>query len=211
MASSFIDQIPSIIHLVQRLKPSTILDVGKGFGKYGFLIHEYVGISTQKKINPSQSLKFQSSVAIDAVEVDTDLLLPHLDHLYNKVYFGDILDIYRDLPTYQLILMVDIIEHIDKGKALKMLKFYLEQGCRIIVATPINYFQQHLYDSKFEEHVSHWSAKDFEQVGFVSKQFFTAGAVYLLSEEPLDVRGFGDGLMKKLRRIGRAIRNELSI
>ena len=37
MASSFINQVPVIINLIQRLKPNKVLYIGKGFGKYGFL------------------------------------------------------------------------------------------------------------------------------------------------------------------------------
>ena len=77
MASSFVEQIPQIIHLITKLNPSKILDVGKGFGKYGFLIHEYVGINNTRKTVSSKSLKEMSEIHIDAVEVDPDLMQPH--------------------------------------------------------------------------------------------------------------------------------------
>jgi hypothetical protein len=92
---------------------------------------------------------------IDAVEVDADLMLPHLEHLYDKVYFEDILLLYKKLPAYDLTLMIDIIEHIDKEGALKMLTYFLNQGSKIMIASPINFFEQELYQSKFENHVSH--------------------------------------------------------
>ena len=41
MASSFVSQIPVVVYLLQRLAPTSMLDIGKGFGKYGFLAHEY--------------------------------------------------------------------------------------------------------------------------------------------------------------------------
>ena len=50
MASSFVSQIPVIVNLVSKLKPRKIIDIGKGFGKYGFLIHEYAGIDNQKRM-----------------------------------------------------------------------------------------------------------------------------------------------------------------
>ena len=209
MASSFINQLPTIIHLVQKLRPESILDIGKGFGKYGFLIHEYAGIDNTRKLDPSQTLKELSSIKIDAVEVDADLMLPHLEHLYRKVYFEDILLFYKKLPAYELILMVDIIEHINKEGALQLLEHFLNQGSNILIATPIDFFEQELYESEYEHHISHWTKKDFEKLGHLNVQFIEAGALYLLSNEKLDIRGFGNSWIKKIRRIGRAVRNEL--
>ena len=209
MASSFINQIPAIIHLVQKLKAEKILDIGKGFGKYGFLIHEYAGVDNTKKLNPSKSLKEQSAILIDAVEVDADLMLPHLTQLYTKIYFEDIIQLYKTLPSYDLILMIDIIEHINKPKAIQLLKHLLMMGSKIIIATPIEFFEQNLYESEFEHHVSHWTKKDFIKLGYLNVQYFDAGAVYLLSNEKIDVRGFGSSWIKKLRRIARAIKNEI--
>ena len=208
MASSFINQIPIIIHLIKKLQPRSILDIGKVFGKYGFLVHEYVGIDNTKKIDPTKLLKEQSDLLMDAVEIDLDLMLPHLGHLYNQVHFGDILEIYEKLPKYDLILMIDIIEHINKKKAFLLLKYLLQQGADIIIATPIEFFEQDLYQSDFEHHVSHWSRKDFKELGFLDMQFFDAGAVYLLSNKKYDIRGFGISFVKKLRRIARCIKNE---
>ncbi len=209
MASSFIDQTPAIIHLLQKLQPKKILDIGKGFGKYGFLLHEYLGIDNTKKIDPAKSLKEQSSIVVDAVEIDPDLMLPHLPHIYNKVYFGDILQLYTQLPAYDLVLMIDIIEHINKNEALVLVKQLLRQGSKIIIATPRNFFRQDLYESEFENHVSHWSVKDFKKLGFLNAQYLNAGAIYLLSQEKIDIRGFGNTWIKKIRRIARAVKNEL--
>ena len=209
MASSFIDQTPVIIYLLQKLKPKKILDIGKGMGKYGFLLHEYLGIDNTKKIDPSKTLKELSNIVVDAVEVDEDLMLPHLSQIYNKVYFGDILKIRDDLPQYDLILMIDIIEHINKEEAILALKSFLQKGSDIIIATPINFFNQDLYESEFEHHVSHWTIKDLNKLGFVEVQYLNGGAVYLLSNKKIAIRGFGNSFIKKLRRVGRSIMNEL--
>lgn len=209
MASSFVHQIPIIIHLVKSLNPTSVLDIGKGFGKYGFLIHEYAGVDNSKKINPNLSIKEQSRIKIDAVEIDPDLMLPHLSNLYGKVYFEDILKFYKNLPSYDLVLMIDIIEHIEKEPAINLLKFLLENGSKVIVATPVKFFEQELYESEFERHVSHWTKKDFKAIANVEVQYADAGAIYLLTKEQMNIRGFGNSVIKKLRRIARAIVNEI--
>lgn len=209
MASSFSAQIPAIIHLLQKLAPKSVLDIGKGFGKYGFLIHEYLGIDNTKRLNPSLSMAQQSAVKIDAVEVDDDLMLPHLNQFYNEAFFGDVFSIYKNLDNYDLILMVDVIEHLEKEKAIELLKYFISKNSKILIATPIHFFQQELYKSDYEHHVSHWAPGDFKKLGYTDYQHFDGGAVYLLSKEETDIIGFGNSAIKKLRRIAKAIRNEI--
>lgn len=208
MASSFAEQIPCILHLVKQLRPRTILDIGKGFGKYGFLLHEYVGIDNTKKIDPSKTMVEQSVIRIDAIEADKDLLLPHLPQFYNRVFVGDVFDVFFAGGSYNVVLMIDVIEHLDKEKAVTLLQHFVRDGAKVIVATPLQFFKQELYESEYEHHISHWTKKDFDKIGYVDCQYFDAGAVYLLSADKLNVRGFGNTLIKKLRRIARLLKNE---
>jgi hypothetical protein len=151
----------------------------------------------------------QSDVKIDAVEVDQDLLLPHLSQLYNTVYTGDILTTYTSLPSYDLILMIDIIEHINKNEAKEMLKYFLSRGSRIIIATPLKFFEQSLYESEYEHHVSHWTSKDFAALAKINCQHMSGGGIYVLSTDKISIPGFGNSIIQRTRRIARAIRNEL--
>ena len=208
MASSFLSQISIIVYLISRLKPASILDIGKGFGKYGFLIHEYVGIGDKKPINPALSMKDQSKVKIDAVEADHNLLMTHLEYFYDKIYSANILEIYRKLDRYDLVLMIDVIEHLDKNSTLEMIKYFISQNYVLIIASPKLFFDQELYCSPYERHVSFWSPKDFKSLCNVDYQKVDAGVIYLLSQEKLDIRGFGRGFIKKIRRLARAFINE---
>src|SRR5947209_4388449 len=119
MASSYANQIPIIIHVIQQCKPKTILDIGKGFGKYGFLIHEFAGIDNLKRPDPMRVLAQQSNIVIDAIDINPDYSWPHLPHLYRDVTIGDVQSIYRTLPHYDLVLMTDVIEHLEKLPALE--------------------------------------------------------------------------------------------
>jgi len=209
MASSFVSQVPVIIDVVKALRPHSVLDIGKGFGKYGFLIHEYIGIDNSKKIDPEKPLRQQSRVIIDACEADTDLFLPHLNQLYRNIYEGDVLEKYTQIGKYDLILMIDVIEHLDKHKAIEMLRYFIANNAIILIATPSDFFEQHLYESDFENHISHWTLSDFKKLGFVDSQKIDAGMIYLLSPVKKDIRGFGSAFIKKIRRIGRAVKNEI--
>jgi SAM-dependent methyltransferase len=210
MASSFPSQIPGIVHLLSQLRPKSILDIGKGFGKYGFLAHEYVGIPNNRKLDSHLTLREQSEVVIEAIEADGDLMLPHMEQIYEKVHFGDACEIYDKLErTYDIVLMIDIIEHLEKAKALELLRYFLAQNSTLIIATPVDYFEQHLYESVFENHVSHWTRSDFQRLGRIDMQIYDAGAVYMVSNRRHDIRGFGGKLIKRLRRLARAFKNEL--
>lgn len=210
MATSFSDQFPSVIHILTRLKPRSVLDIGKGFGKYGFLIHEYCGIDPKKAPNPSMTLRQQSTIVVDAVDINRDYDFPHLSHLYSTVHIGDILQLYPKLPNYDLILMADVIEHLPKESAKEMLRAFIAKGSRVLVTTPVTFFQQELYESDAETHVSFWTTADFGEYGcHVQWQKIGAGAIYLLSPTETVIRGFGSSPMAKLRRLARAIRAEI--
>ena len=205
------NQIPVVVHVLQRLAPQTVLDVGKGFGKYGFLIHEYVGIPTDRRPHPQLTLCEQSTVAIDAVEVQADYLFPHLEHLYRKVIEADISDIYSSLSGYDVVLLADVIEHLDRGIAESIVRHFIEDGSAIVITTPKQFFRQHLYQSDFEEHVSHWTPRDFDFAPYVDWQPVGPGVVYLVCGNRTPIRGFGHGPVTRARRIARLLLDELDL
>jgi len=212
MASSFSDQIPTIINIIRQLKPLKILDIGKGFGKYGFLIHEYVGIPSDKKIDSDLTLKEQSNIIIDCVEVDKTLMLKHISHIYRNIFFSDIFDLYQKLTEdYDLILMIDVIEHLSKDKSLKMLQHFLDQNIDILIATPKDFFQQELYESIYENHISSWSVDDFKNLknAIIQKQKIESGLVFFLSTRKVAFTGFGNSFLTKLKRIRRQLLSEI--
>jgi len=208
MASSFVDQVPVIVYLLQQLHPRTVLDVGKGFGKYGFLLHEYVGVSASKAPDPARTLIQQSDVAVDAVEVQESYLWPHIAQLYRQTFIGRIEDLYTKLAAYDVVLMSDVIEHIEKGVGLEVMQHFVEKGSAVIVSTPKDYFHQELYGSTHEQHVSHWAPRDFRFAPYLDYQNCGAGRVFLLSKEPRIVRGFGNRPLSRLRRVGRTLLSE---
>ena len=210
MATSFSVQIETIIYLMQSLKPKNVLDIGKGFGKYGFLLHEYYGIDPSYRPDPLKTLKCQSRVVIDAVESNPDYLWPHLDQVYGKVYEGRIEALYGSLEGYDLVLMLDVIEHLEKADGVKIVRHFVSSGANMIVSTPATFFQQALYGSDDERHVSFWSPEDVANIGFpFDYRRIGPARVFLISPSRLDIRGFGQSPIKRLRRLARAVSNEL--
>jgi hypothetical protein len=210
MASSFLCQIETIVLVLQKLSPATILDIGKGFGKYGFLVHEYVGIDSRKRPDPTRTLAQQSRVAIDAIESNPDYMWPHIAEIYRSVTLGRIEEVYRNIGSYDTVLMLDVIEHLSKSDGIAIVRHFISMGSTVVISTPARFFQQSLYESPDEAHKSVWSPSDFAQAAeFMVHQRIGPGRVFILSNKVIPlVPGFGSHLLARLRRIYRTIRDD---
>jgi 2-polyprenyl-3-methyl-5-hydroxy-6-metoxy-1,4-benzoquinol methylase len=210
MATSFSNQIDTIVNLMTRLAPSRVLDIGKGFGKYGFLLHEYYGIDNNTKPDATKTLAQQSRVTIDAVECNQDYLWPHIAQFYSRVFVGRIEDMYLNLHGYDTVLMLDVIEHLQPSYGKAIIEHFIYEGSTMVISTPNVFFNQELYDSPEEHHVSFWGPGEMSALGFpFDYQTVGLGRVFLISSSTLDIRGFGHSSIKRLRRIARSVINEL--
>lgn len=142
MPTSFMQNIPDVVSVIQRLKPKKILDIGIGNGKYGLLAKEYV-----------------SGVVVDGVEAYEPYITDIQRAIYRKIYIDDISTMdYKKLKGYDLYLMIDVIEHVPKSVGHQILKGL--NGI-VLVSTPVEDYRAH-YDNHFEDHVSHWTTDDFK-------------------------------------------------
>jgi len=117
MPSSHWYQLNEIMELIIFTQPKSILDVGIGFGKYGFLLREYLELyDGREEYNDWKR-------TIDGIEIFKNYITSLNKMIYDKIYIGDALDI---LPTldkkYDLILLVDILEHFDYDDGIRLLK-----------------------------------------------------------------------------------------
>jgi cyclopropane fatty-acyl-phospholipid synthase-like methyltransferase len=141
MPTSYPESIPKIVEVIQAVKPRRILDIGVGRGKYGLLAQEYC-----------------DGVVVDGVEAWPGYITDIQRAIYRKIYLEDITKMDLDkLPSYDLVLMVDVIEHFSKEDAYRIIDNLKTQ---VIVSTPIEDYRAH-YDNHFEDHISHWIPEDF--------------------------------------------------
>ena len=87
MPSSIPQQLNDIVELIIDTNPKSILDVGVGFGKYGFLSREYLELWDGR----GQYKDWRRR--IDGIEAFKEYLTPIHDFVYNHVYVGNVLDI----------------------------------------------------------------------------------------------------------------------
>ncbi|HEY3215263.1 MAG TPA: class I SAM-dependent methyltransferase [Candidatus Eisenbacteria bacterium] len=136
-------QIPHVLDVIASERPDTLLDVGAGYGKYGCLAREYA--------NPTR---------VDGV----DAVLPRFP-VYDHFTLVDLRELDGGLPLeaprYDLALLVDVIEHLEKEEGHRLLAVLLRRARRVLVATPWGFRAQEVTGSPFETHRSGWFPWDF--------------------------------------------------
>src|SRR5271163_3876407 len=101
MPTSQKDQIPHIISVVQQVRPASVLDLGLGFGKYGFLLREYLDVATSMGLLPppetTEGANGGPKVCIDGVE-GCSTYVGELQHeVYDRIIEMNILDACKTL------------------------------------------------------------------------------------------------------------------
>ncbi len=162
MPTSQYEQISKIISLIVHLKPKKVLDIGPGFGKYGVLLREYLEFWDT---NAQEYDKFKTK--IDCIEAYEKYITPIHKYVYNKIIIGDITKKIDEIEEYDLILLIDVIEHFEKEEGKKILKKLLEKAKYVLISTP-KYVeeQKDTFGNKYETHRSEWKKKDFKKIAY---------------------------------------------
>lgn len=158
MPTSNLHVAPAVVNLVETTaRHDTVLDIGPGWGKYATLLREYLNVKP---------------ATIDAVEAWPDYVADHaLAALYDHVFIGDAtwsrwrtwldaveVDALAQLNAYDVVLMVDVIEHMEKSAAMSVLDAI---GGTVVICTPVEFFHNGDGLPPTEAHVSHWTGGDF--------------------------------------------------
>lgn len=173
MPTSWYQAIPSILDKVQYIYPQSILDIGVGFGKYGVLFREALELPYLRYH------KSQWKVVIDGIEAFPEYHNPIYDFVYNEIFYGDVKDLIKYRGVYDVITMIDVIEHFEKevGKTLiDELLLHCRKG--LIISTPLDPAPQKEYlGNFFEEHKSVWVEGDFKGYPHTTDRISIAGNV----------------------------------
>ena len=160
MPSSQYYHISKIMEIIIALKPNSVLDVGSGYGKYGVLCREYLDLWNGEQ-------KYEFNKRIDGVEVFNDYITPLHEYIYNNLYNKDIGELHHNLVfEYDLVLLIDVIEHFKKDKGLELLNGLLNKNKGLLISTPLNPSpQEDAFGNIFETHRSVWSIRDLQELG----------------------------------------------
>jgi len=156
MPSSHLYQINEIVELIVLSKPKKLLDIGVGFGKFGFLSREYL------ELWDGEENYEKWTHTIDGIEAFPKYLTPVHKYIYNKIYTGDALKIIPGIKKkYDLILLIDVLEHFTKKDGTKLLKECLKITNNILISTPLDIGdQEDCFDNPYEIHKYQWTKED---------------------------------------------------
>jgi hypothetical protein len=117
MPTSMPDTVGLICRLMLILNPSSVVDLGVGFGKYGVLFREYLDVAS------GRIPKEHWCTRIDGVEGFTPYRNSLYDFVYDHVWFKDIREFVKDPPMkYDVAYCGDVLEHFEKDEALELVK-----------------------------------------------------------------------------------------
>lgn len=162
MPSSLHYHIVDVLSIVGRFEPASFLDVGCGFGRWGFLVREQLDVLHERYTRESWRIR------IDAVEVFEPYISPHHRYLYDNVYIGRIEQLLPTLDTYDVILAGEILEHIEKQASLATLIRLRDKARKaLIVSVPLgeDWPQGEVLDNPAEAHVSTWTIAELKRLG----------------------------------------------
>lgn len=186
-------------------RPGSILDIGLGNGKLGFIARDLLDVM----LNESY-LKADWKVKIDGIEVFADYIQDHQRAIYNRILIGDAYDLLDTLGTYDMIILGDVLEHFPKDRALAFLdKCATHAEKQLVVFIPLGktWRQPAIYGNPYETHRSFWFFDEF-------KPFSKRRALYDYSVGPYgaflidrdDYAAYrADRFMEKKRELGNGL------
>ena len=141
------------------LESKSMLDIGIGYGKYGFLAREYAG-GFYPAANSKKPLK------VDGIERYEPYVQAAHKLIYDNIYIGNAFEVIKTLGIYDLILCIDMLEHLPKDQGSSLLKDIKLHGRSALVITPRNPKPQDaVYENVYEKHISNWNASELAPFG----------------------------------------------
>lgn len=142
-------------------RPQSILDIGVGNGKMGYIARDVLDVTLNEKYR-----KEDWEIIIDGIEAFESYIQPHQRHIYNNIYIGDAYDVIDGLGIYDLVIIGDVLEHLEKEKGWLFLdKCAMHSNSYIILNIPLGEtHQEAIYDNEYERHISYWYEQDFDNI-----------------------------------------------
>ncbi len=87
---------------------------------------------------------------------------------YQKVIKSDLRDINFDKKSFAVVILLQVIEHLNKKDAIKLIKRAIDIATKaVIISVPNGECSQEAYDENiFNQHKSAWNVSDFKKMGF---------------------------------------------
>jgi len=144
---------------LHKVRPSSILDIGVGNGKMGYIARDYLDVMLGERYK-----KEDWRIRIDGIEVFPDYIQGHQKAIYDHIYIGDAFEVIDGLGKYDLIIIGDVLEHFEKERAWEFAdKCADHSNSFMLFNIPLGerWTQGPIYSNPFEVHRSFWSYEEF--------------------------------------------------
>jgi hypothetical protein len=184
MPSSTYEHIKTLAGFLYRTRPESILDVGVGYGKIGFVARDVLDVMVGKCYR-----RRDWRTRIDGIEVFDDYIQEHQQAIYNNLYIGDAFELIDSLGTYDMVILGDVLEHFDKPRSLEFLDkcaAHAQRHIAIFIPLGSRWEQAAVFGNPFEAHRSFWDLGDFEPFAGIHELFDCPAGPYgafLVSKE----------------------------
>ena len=156
MGVSDAGNLPFVAMELQRLNPRSILEIGVGFGKWGVIAREYLD-AWQGRFR-----REDWQVRIEGVEIFEGYRNPVWDAVYDRIYIGDATRILNTLDSFDVGLICDVIEHIEKPAGRALINQLLAHCETVILTTPLSFWPQgEEHGNVNRKHLCLWRPEDF--------------------------------------------------
>jgi hypothetical protein len=207
MPTSPYGHIEAFAGFLSQSRPASILDIGLGNGKLGFVARDLLDVMLNERYR-----KQEWKVRIDGIEVFADYIQDHQRSIYNNIFIGDAHDVLDGLGTYDMIILGDVLEHFPKERALAFLdKCIVHAAKNVVVFIPLGktWKQPAIYGNPYETHRSYWFFDEFKAFSCRHALFnYSAGpyGAFLIDRD--DYAGYqADRFMVTGRRSGNGMRS----
>lgn len=184
--------------IVER-QPRAVLDAGIGFGLWGHLLRQYLDVWS------GRIQREQWATRIDGIEIAPERVQAHSRHLYSNVYVGDVRD---EVPrraaetAYDVILFGDVLEHLRKGDARRLLDAAGSLARDLVVLRiPLGDGWRREGREPPDHHRSRWYARDFDAYPATVRQYDFWGNPYALVAIESEALRRGKALAELDRRL----------
>lgn len=157
MPSSPYQLISGIVERIVALAPQSVLDVGMGSGKYGWLCREYLEMAHG-----------HPRLRLDGIEAFAPNITDLHRMVYDEIYVGDALEIVPQLQrTYDVVLVIEMLEHLEPEQSTRLIKQLQAISRHVLISVPNRESpQQALYGNEHEIHRHQFTRAELWRLGF---------------------------------------------
>jgi cyclopropane fatty-acyl-phospholipid synthase-like methyltransferase len=162
MPTGFPDSLTPVARFIEWLQPGTVLDVGVGGGRMGFLAKEYGHVPWHPRGRGEQ-------VTIHGIEGYEPYIGDLQRAIYDVLMVGEANQMLQKLASderrYDLVIASDVLEHFTSRDAESFIDRCIAVGEVIVVVTPGQFFEQVSDENPLETHRSFWPESTLKQLG----------------------------------------------